>query len=88
MTQQFEVFLMRTLFHLLFASENPFQPVGFVVDGGELPLPLDVVKEWSEIKSVIVGRVRLGVVGGRHYRRFVTVDAVHSEKVLDFIRDL
>jgi hypothetical protein len=45
-----------------------------LVDGVELSGPPGVVEEWTEVESVVIWRVVLGVIGWRECGALVSVD--------------
>ena len=58
------------------------------IDAGKLPGPARVVQEGAVVKAVVVGRVGLGVVGGRQRGGLVPVEGVAGEEVLHALRNL
>jgi hypothetical protein len=62
--------------------------LGQFIDPPELPRPGDAVKELAVVEAVVVGRVALGVVGGRDGCHLVSVDGVTLEKELNFLGHL
>jgi hypothetical protein len=57
-----------------------------LVDGVELSRPSGVVKKRAEVKSVVIWRIILGVVGGREGGALVSVDGIKVEEALDLQR--
>lgn len=58
------------------------------VDGSKLPSPLHVVQERSQIESVVVWGVTLGMVGRGEYRHLVAIDGITTKKEFHFVHDL
>lgn len=54
----------------------------------KLPQPTVIIQKLTVIKTMIIGRVSLSVVGWCQYGHLVAVDTVVSEEKLDFLCNL
>lgn len=70
------------------SSLSHFIAYYLVVNAPELPSPLCVVEEGSEVEAVVVRAVALGVVGRRHRGHLVAIHRVHHEETLHLLRHL
>ncbi len=54
----------------------------------ELPCPLDIVEEWSQVKAIVIWRISFRMVGWSQSCKLVSVHCIEVEELLDFLRDL